>query len=408
MSILPKIALSSDLTTAFTQSYIAPVSFVNTLLAEAVTMNSSDILLEPIEDTIRVRVRIDGVLYELGKIPSAPYEQIVARLKVMGKLDSTEKRRIQEGQITLVVHNKTVNLRLEIVQAIHGEIVVIRVHEKSTIVLDLSALGLSEVAYKKYLGILKKNHGLVLVCGPTGCGKSTTLYSTISYLNRDQNYNVMTIEDPVEFQLPGVNQMQTNEEFGFTFAEGLKSILRLTPDIILVGEIRDKETAGIAIESGLTGQLVLSTIHAQDAIGTLYRLLDIGIESYFINSSVSGIVAQRLVRKICKNCKTAYAPSTEEIDLFYATLGRKPTQLFKGEGCSECKNIGYHGRTATFEVLVMSTKVRDLIRNKVAEDALRSELINSHELDTLLMDGLAKSEQGITTIDEVWRNSLLN
>lgn len=401
------LTFSEDLKQAFLPNYFTPVQFVESLLREAVITGASDIFLEPSHEYVRVRVRIDGVLYELGRLDPQSYEQVVGRIKVMGKLNSTEKRRVQEGQISIEVGERGVNLRLEVVQTIYGEVIVIRVHEKATIVMDLSQIGFSEEAFNNYHEILKLNHGLVLVCGPTGSGKSTTMYSTISYLNKDQNYNVMTIEDPVEFQLPGVNQMQTNATVGFTFAEGLRCILRLAPDYVFVGEIRDKETAEIAIESGLTGQLVFSTIHAQDAIGTLFRLLDIGIEPYFLNSSLQGILAQRLVRKVCQSCKFTYAPTQEELDLFKRTNNSIPTQLFKGKGCPDCRNIGYKGRTASFEVLQMSTKVRDLIRTRVSEEEFRKELAHVEGYVSLLKDGLTKCEQGITTVDEVWRNSLL-
>lgn len=382
-----------------------PVKFVNVVVSECVKLSASDILFEPKKEELRVRTRIDGVLYELGKIGLDAYDQISSRIKVLASLDPTERRKVQEGQFTIDHEGRTVNLRVEIAQTIHGELVVIRIHERETIVMDLSALGFSKNAYQNYQNMLSQRSGLILVCGPTGCGKTTTLYSTISKLNESQNYNVMTIEDPVEFQLEGVNQIQAQEDADFTFANGLRTILRLSPDIVFVGEIRDKETAGVAVQSGLTGQLVLSSLHAEDSVGALFRLLDLGVESYLLNSSLMGIVSQRLIRVNCQSCQEQYEPSRTELDLFEKIVGRVPKQLMKARGCSACKELAYKGRTGIFEVLNINTKVRSLIRSKVNEDVLRERLAKEGFV-TLLRDGLEKTEQGITTIDEVLRNSL--
>jgi len=381
------------------------VKFVDALISEAIQLAASDVLFEPLEDNLRIRVRVDGVLYHLGETSLESYASIASRIKILAKLNPAEKRRIQEGQITINYEGKQINLRVETTHTIHGELVVIRVHEKATIVLNLSQLGFSSVSYQIYQNMLSQRSGLILVCGPTGCGKTTTLYSTIAKLNENQAYNIMTIENPVEFQLEGVNQMQTQEEIGFTFAEGLKAILRLSPDIILVGEIRDKETAEIAVESGLTGQLVFSTIHAGDSVGALFRLLDLGIDYYFLNASLMGIVAQRLVRRVCQSCKAPYEPSQNEVDLFTKIIGRPPKQLVRGRGCEECRNLTYHGRMGLFEVFAMTPRVRSLIRSKANEDILRESLMKEGFV-TLLRDGLEKAEQGETTIEEVLRNSL--
>jgi type II secretory ATPase GspE/PulE/Tfp pilus assembly ATPase PilB-like protein len=382
-----------------------PIRFLDTVLTESVKMGASDILFEPTKDSLRIRARIDGVVYELGSVGLGVYGQISSRIKVMGNLDPIERREIQEGQFVIENEGRTVNLRVEIAQVIHGELIVIRVHEKSTIIMDLASLGFNRTSYTNYQNMLKQRSGLILVCGPTGCGKTTTLYSTITKLNENKDYNVMTIEDPIEYQLDGVNQMQVKKDEKFTFSEGLKTILRLSPDIVLVGEIRDKLTAEIAVESGLTGQLVLSTMHAEDSVGALFRLLDLGIETYLLNSSLMGIVAQRLVRRACPNCRKAYQPDQVEIELFERVMGRAPKQLTKGEGCTNCNNLAFKGRTGIFEVLVMDAHTRDLLRSKVNEDELREELIKGGFL-TLLRDGLEKAEQGVTTVDEVLRNSL--
>ena len=390
---------------AFAQSPIDSIPFVNTLLRESASLQASDLLLEPMKAVVRIRAKIDGVFYELGEITHDDYPEVSSRIKILAKLDPTEKRKIQEGQLSLDIEGRAVNLRVEIAQTVHGEVIVIRIHEKRTIIMELSELGFNAQAYQNYQEMLNARSGLILVCGPTGCGKTTTLYSTISKINLNQNYNIMTIEDPVEFQLPGVNQMQTNAEAGFSFAEGLRTLVRLSPDIILVGEIRDKETAEIAVESGLTGQLVLSTIHAGDAVGALFRLLDLGIETYLLNSSILGIVAQRLVRRVCPECNAEYQASPQELDLFQKILGRPPKKLVKGKGCLSCQDLGYQGRTGIYEVLTMTARMRDLIRAKANEDILRDTL-QKEGFISLFRDGLEKCEQGITTPEEVLRNSI--
>jgi type IV pilus assembly protein PilB len=382
-----------------------PVKFVDTVIRECIGLSASDILFEPGDKDLRARTRIDGVLYDLGRISLESYNHIAARIKVLCKLDPTEKKKIQEGQFILDFQGRQVNLRVEISQTIYGELIVVRVHEKGTIIMNLAQLGLSAVAQQNYQNILDQKNGLILVGGPTGCGKTTTLYSTISEINKGQRYNVMTIEDPVEFRLDGVNQMQVQEDVGFTFATGLRTILRLSPDIVLVGEIRDRETAEIAVESGLTGQLVFSTVHAQDSVGALFRLMDLDIEIYLLNSVLRGIVAQRLVRRVCENCREAYQPSDDEINLFNKVLGRPPKQLMKGKGCGQCQNLSFRGRTGIYEVLVMNAKIRDLLRKKSSEDELRDTLFKGG-FATLLSDGLEKCEKGLTTVDEVLRNSL--
>ncbi|KKQ41548.1 MAG: Type II secretion system protein E [Microgenomates group bacterium GW2011_GWC1_37_8] len=382
-----------------------PVKFIDVVVREAITLGASDIFFEPEKDELRVRVRIDGVLHELGHIGLEAYGQISSRIKVLASLDPTEKRKIQEGQISIDHEGASVNLRVEIVQTVNGELIVIRIHEKKTIIMQLAQLGFSKQAYDAFMKILKQKSGLVLVCGPTGCGKTTTLYSTIVKLNENRVFNVMTIEDPVEFLLEGANQMQVQKDISFTFAQGLKTILRLSPDIVLVGEIRDKETAEIAVESGLTGQLVLSTLHAEDAVGALFRILDLEIETYLLNSSLAGIVAQRLVRRICPSCKVSYAVSAEEAELFKKIVGRPPKALVKGQGCGECGFLGFKGRMGIFEVLQITPKVRGMLRDRANETELRDNL-TKEGYTTLLKDGLEKAEAGFTTVSEVLRNSL--
>lgn len=394
-----------NLASFFTFGLIDPVKFIDAVLTESVEISASDILFEPQKETLRVRIRVDGVLYELGQINLDSYQLVSARLKVLANLDPTESRKIQEGQISVNSKGIPINFRIEIAKTVYGELIVIRIHERKTIVMSLDQLGFNAVSLQNYRNILAQRSGLLVVCGPTGCGKTTTLYTTISELNKDQKYNIMTIEDPVEYRLDGINQMQVQKDIDFTFAAGLKTILRLSPDIVLVGEVRDKETAEIAVESGLTGQLVLSTLHAEDSVGSLFRLLDLGIETYLLNSALIGLVAQRLVRRICPSCKKPYQPTKDEIDIFQKHIGRPPKQLAKGEGCDACNNLGFKGRMGIFEVLVVNSALRELIRSKSNESDLRETLIKNN-FTTLLRDGLEKAEQGQTTVKEVLRNSL--
>jgi len=345
------------------------------------------------------------VLYGLGIFSKEFYGSITARLKILSKLDTTEKRKVQEGQFTHETDQGVVNLRTEIVQTIHDELIVIRILKMSSVIMELKDLGMNPQSLQVFQEIIENKSGLILVCGPTGSGKTTTLYSTIVHLNQNFDNNVVTVEDPVEYQLPGVNQMPVKEDTGFTFAEGLKAILRLSPDIILVGEIRDRETAVIAVESGLTGHMVLSTIHAPDVIGVIFRLLDLGIETYLFNASLRGIIGQRLVRRNCLQCLQAYPPTQEEIDIFQKVIGRPPQQLMRSRGCPACQNLGYSGRLGIYEILKLNSDIRNLIRERKSEDEIREVLTNKHFM-TLLVDGLLKCEQGLTTIEEVMRNSL--
>lgn len=381
------------------------VSFVNEVIQEAVRLSASDIMFEPQNNRLRVRARIDGVLYEMGTISIDSYIPISSRIKVVSGLDPTEKRKIQEGQFDLIVDGKKINLRVEVAQIITGELIVIRIHERGTIVMDLKSLGMNNIVFNSYQQILRQRSGLVLVCGPTGSGKTTTLYSTLTELSARGDLNIITIENPVEFRLEGVNQMQTQPDIGFNFADGLRAVVRLSPDVVLVGEIRDQETASIAVESGLTGQLVFSTIHADDSIGALFRLLELGIETYFMNSALVGVVAQRLVRRICEGCRQQYSPNAEETEIFTNVLGREPKALYRGQGCPACGNLTYRGRVGLFEVLLVDATVRDFIRQKYNEDVFRKHVENS-SFQTLLKDGLQKAESGLTTIEEVLANSL--
>jgi type IV pilus assembly protein PilB len=399
------IILTPSLIEVFSKNVYNPVTFVDTLFKEVINLSASDLLFESNTDTVRVRVRIDGLLYNLGYVSITQFLPISARIKILAKLDSTGKKYIQEGQITIEHEERTVNLRLEIVQTIHGEMIVLRIHEKKNIIMDLNQLGFNPNSLQTYQQILNSQNGLILVSGSTGCGKTTTLYSTLNFINKKQNLNIMTIEDPIEYQMQGINQLQVQNELGFTFAEGLRTIVRLSPNIIFVGEIRDRETAEIAIESSLTGHLVFSTIHANDTVGTLFRLLDLHIEKYLLNASLVGIIGQRLVHINCPDCKENIIPTKEEIDLFMQVLGRPPAKLMKSKGCSKCNNLTYKGRIGIFEVLTFNSSIRKFIREGTSEDEIRLELKKQNFVN-LFEDGLLKCEQGITTVSEVIKNNV--
>jgi type IV pilus assembly protein PilB len=401
-----KTLYTEALNKIFMQDMPDATTFLDNLLRESVKLNASDILLEPQQTNLTVRIRIDGELYELGNISMNAYPAITSRIKIVSNLDPTEKRHVQEGQISYQQDGNIVNFRVEIAQTINGELIVLRVFERKTVGFELSQLGMTQVAFKIFENMLKAKSGLLLVCGPTGCGKTTTLYATINELAKSSQYNIMTIEDPIEYQLDGINQMQTQNEKGFTFAAGLKTILRLSPDVILVGEIRDRETAQIAVESSLTGHLVLSTLHANDTVGALLRLLDLNIEPYILNSALIGIVAQRLVRKSCQFCRENYQPNQEELELFNKVIGRPPKQLSFSKGCEQCQKLGYKGRTAIFEILPTNTQIRSLIRSKASEEEIRRVVQTEEGFMSLLRNGLEKSELGVTTIPEVLKNSL--
>lgn len=382
-----------------------PVQLINTILQEMAYILASDVLFEPSEDNIKIRARIDGVLYEVGIMSKEMYAAVSSRIKIISNMDITKKSRVQEGQFTVEFQNGLINFRVEVVETVHGELIVLRLHEKRTIVMKLSELGFSKQAYDDFHKMLDQKSGLIMVCGPTGSGKTTTLYSTLGVLSQSGSYNIMTVEDPVEFHLEGTNQIQTSKQKNFAFADGLRTILRLSPDVVLVGEIRDKETAEIAVESGLTGLLVLSTIHAEDSVGALFRILDLGVETYLLNSSLVGIVAQRLVRRNCPSCLEEYQPTQEELDIFQSIMGRPPNRLVRSRGCASCQNLTFKGRIGIYEVLRIDAEVRGLIRSKASEQEFRDSLYNSG-FNTLIKDGLLKCEEGITTISEVLRNSL--
>lgn len=383
----------------------APViKYVNSLLAEAVTRRASDIHIEPFEKKIRVRLRQDGMLHELPSPPLRMRLPITSRLKLMANLDIAEKRVPQDGRIKIRVANKMIDLRVSTLPVIFGEKIVMRILDQTNLNVNLEAFGFQPEAQKRFLRAVQNPYGMVLVTGPTGSGKTTTLYSALSKVNT-VDVNVMTAEDPVEYNLDGINQVQVNEEVGVSFAAALKSFLRQDPNIIMVGEIRDIDTGSIAVKAALTGHLVLSTLHTNDAPAAIDRMVDMGIAPFLVASSVNCIVAQRLLRRVCKSCRAEIQPHPELL----AELQLTPERLAEGKvyqkaGCSECHDTGYKGRTGVYEVLQVSPRIRKMILDRNSNAEIKAAAIEEGML-TLRMDSLRKMLLGDTTAEEVLRET---
>ncbi len=362
---------------AITESEEAPViALVNLIILRAVKESASDVHIEPFgEDTLKVRYRIDGILHDVMSLPRNLQLAVISRIKIMSDLDIAERRLPQDGRIQVNVGGRKINIRVSILPAVTGESAVLRILDPSSILLELDSLGFSPDILPNFLSLIKKPNGIILVTGPTGSGKSTTLYTTLNLLNSTEK-KIMTIEDPVEYRLKGISQVQAKPKIGLTFAAGLRSFLRQDPDIMLVGEIRDKETAEIAVQAALTGHIVLSTLHTNDAPSSVIRLIDMGIEPFLISSSVIGIIAQRLVRRICPKCKKEIkiTPDLKKILDEYEISSNEIT-LYKGEGCPYCKDTGYKGRIAIFELMVITENIRDLISKNVTTGKLREAAI---------------------------------
>lgn len=393
-----------DISELKSASQEAPViKLVNGMLADAIRQGASDIHLEPYEKVFRVRFRIDGVLYKVMD-PSLKFKNaIISRLKIMSNLDIAERRLPQDGRIKVKMERDLdVDFRVSVLPTLFGEKVVLRLLDKSSLQLDMTKLGFEEDDLKNFQKAISQPFGMVLVTGPTGSGKTTTLYSALSELNKISQ-NISTAEDPVEYNLMGINQVQIHEEIGLTFANTLRAFLRQDPDIILVGEIRDYETAEIAIKAALTGHLVLTTLHTNDAPSTVNRLLNMGIEPFLISSSVILILAQRLVRKICPECKTSITlPEQAFIDLGVKPEEFRDIPLYKGTGCKHCSNTGFKGRIAIYEVMPVNENVKELILKGASSTDLKKEAIKSG-LSTLRKSALNKMKQGLTTVEEVLR-----
>jgi len=383
----------------------APViKLVNLILFEAVQQEASDIHVQPYEDRLIVRMRIDGVLFDTFNLPTGVQDEIISRIKVMGRMNIAEKRLPQDGRATVQVGDRVIDLRLSTVPASHGERVVIRLLDKSVRLYTLGELGMNAETLRRFSHLIGFDHGLILVTGPTGSGKTTTLYAALGEINSRQR-NILTLEDPIEYQLDGISQIQISEKKGMTFASGLRSVLRQDPDILMIGEIRDHETAVMAIQAALTGHLVFSTLHTNDAAGAVTRLLDLGIEPYLVGSSLIGVLAQRLVRRVCSRCAAPYVPSATELQaLRYAPPPEVLSRFRKGAGCPACRQTGYHGRAGCFELLTVDDEIRRLVqaRATAAEIDAAASRAGMH---SLCEDGLAKVATGQTMLEEVLRVS---
>ncbi len=383
----------------------APViKFVNSMLTDAVRKGVSDIHIEPGENHFRVRFRIDGTLHEVMSKPARMRNAITSRLKIMSELDIAERRLPQDGRIKVRVDGRTVDIRVSTVPTIFGEKVVMRILDKGNLKLDLETFGFEERALANFIRAIEAPYGIVLVTGPTGSGKTTTLYSALTRINKP-GVNIMTAEDPVEYNIDGINQVQMHEEIDLTFARVLRSFLRQDPNIIMVGEIRDTETGSIAVKAALTGHLVLSTIHTNDAPSTIDRLVDMGIEPFLVAASLNLVLAQRLVRKICPKCKEEFEAHPEAVrELGLTPEDARGTKFYRGRGCSKCNNTGYLGRQGVFEVMPASATIRRMILDRASTADLRKQAIREGML-TLRQDALIKLKKGITTIEEVLRET---
>lgn len=381
------------------------VKLVTHLIDEAVKVRASDIHIEPLSNKIRIRYRIDGVCQEMHSIEKHVQEPLISRIKILSNIDITEKRKPQDGRISSEVDERPVDIRVSTIPSTCGESIVMRILEKSTMLMKLKNLNFDEHDYNNFKSALKKPNGIIMVTGPTGSGKSTTLYAALNELNRLEQ-KIITVEDPIEYNIFGINQCQVNEMVGLTFPNILRSALRQDPNIIVIGEIRDVETAEIAISSSLTGHLVLSTLHTNDAPSAITRLTDMGIKSFLISSSIQAILAQRLVRVICPKCKIPYkikeeiltTPGLNNIDF-------KDTEFYHGKGCEYCNKTGYRGRTSIFELMCISPELRDAIYKKVTTNELR-KIAHSNGMRTLMEDGLRLVRANITTLEEVMRVSM--
>lgn len=392
----------SDISTIAPESMVneAPIiRLVNTIISGAIKAGASDIHLEPFEGEIKLRYRIDGVLQETDPPPKSLYPAVASRIKLMAGMDITERRIPQDGRIKIRIDQRDLDLRVAVASTMHGEEIVMRVLNRESISLGLEQLGFSEANLREFAKLITKPHGMILVTGPTGSGKTTTLYAALQRLN-DPSRKIITIEDPVEYQLKGVNQMQVNPKVNFSFAQGLRTIVRHDPDIILVGEIRDRETADVAIQSALTGHLVFATLHTNDASSAFTRLIDMGIEEFLVASTIRGVLAQRLVRKICPYCSQTYQPTAAELEL--SGIAKDLNGLRHGVGCEKCNFIGYKGQVGLFELLVATEEVERLVMERANAGRIREVSIN-HGMITLREDGLAKAKNGVTSLSEVVR-----
>lgn len=392
----------SDVSTIAPESMAneAPIiRLVNTIISGAVKAGASDIHLEPFEGEVKLRYRVDGVLHETLPPPKALYPAVVSRIKLMAGMDITERRIPQDGRIKIRIDQRDLDLRVAVASTLYGEGIVMRILNRESIMLGLEELGFTNQNLLEFSKLIAKPHGMILVTGPTGSGKTTTLYAALQRLN-DPSRKIITIEDPVEYQLKGVNQMQVNPKVNFTFAQGLRTIVRHDPDVILVGEIRDRETADVAIQSALTGHLVFATLHTNDAPSAFTRLIDMGVEEFLVASTLRGVLAQRLVRRICPNCSAVYHPTPVEREI--SGLSEDHDGLRQGTGCEKCNFFGYKGQVGLFELLVVSEEIERLVMERANAGRIRDVAIGQGMV-TLREDGIAKVKTGVTSISEVVR-----
>jgi type IV pilus assembly protein PilB len=379
------------------------VKFVNLLITQAIQDRASDIHLEPTEKDLRVRYRIDGVLHEVMRSPKAIQSGVISRLKIMADINIAERRIPQDGRLSVAANGRKIDLRVATLPTVWGEKVVMRILDNSTASLDLSDLGFGDDNYRRFSQSFTKPYGMILVTGPTGSGKSTTLYATLNIVSKPE-VNVITVEDPVEYRLPGINQVQVNQKAGLTFAAALRSILRSDPDVVLIGEIRDHETAQIAVEAALTGHLVLATLHTNDAPSAVTRLTEMGIEPFLVGSALDCVLAQRLTRRLCERCKEPYTADPTELEAFGFpwTPGEPLPTLYRPVGCSNCSKTGYKGRVALHEIMTVGEEVERLTVQRASAASI-GEVARAEGMLTLRQDGISKVAQGITSIEEVLR-----
>ena len=372
------------------------------LVAQAAKDRTSDIHVEPQEDRLRIRYRIDGILHDTYSFPLSVHLPLVSRIKILAEMDISEQRRPQDGQFSVKLGDNEVDIRVATMETPYGERVTLRILDKSLSLFTLAELGFSPDVMDTFKTMLKSPIGMILVSGPTGSGKTTTLYASINELDRNER-NIMTIEDPIEYNFMDISQTQVNKKAGITFAGGLRAIMRHDPDVILVGEIRDIDTVTTAIQSALTGHLVLSSIHANDSAGVLSRLMDLGIDEASISSTLIAVAAQRMIRRLCTNCRTQYQPSEGELQFFEKEFSSEGVVFFTGNGCNLCANTGYRGRTGLFEFMVMSENIRRMLREGKSNSEIKEQAIHEGMI-TMNRDGLLKVKDGITSISEVQRN----
>ena len=378
------------------------IRFVNGLLTQAYRKRASDIHIEPFESEVIIRYRVDGLLYEVQRPPHRALANITSRLKIMANLDIAEKRLPQDGRFSVRIAGKQADIRVSTLPTAFGERVVLRLLDKSTGVLGLGDIGVDDSMLPQIKKMIQKSHGIFLVTGPTGAGKTTTLYSALSAIN-SQEQNIITVEDPIEYQLPGVGQIQVNSKINLTFAQGLRSILRQDPDVIMVGEIRDSETAKIAVQAALTGHLVFSTLHTNDSAGALARLVEMGVEPFLASSALVGVLAQRLVRTICPYCRVSYQPDEDLLaELFEGAQVPNQATFYRGRGCSHCMNVGYLGRTGLYELLEVTDPIRHMVTNNSDAATIRQQALKMG-MRPLRQAGLDKVLAGETTVEEVLR-----